>query len=481
MESKTIRIINGGSNDDDYTCYWSETIQNINNIINNSKIPTNAEIKRVGVYCSADYDGGLGTNPYKAYLQFGFGTSTAINIHLLGETRITKEPTLYPSNRGLDITSYLSSRFYPWGINAGGQERFLAIVYTSSALISRQKMEYADLVIDYEIPAYTVTWKNHDGTVLETDTGVVRGTTPTYNGATPTKSATAQYTYTFSGWSPSVGAITGNTTYTAQFTATLRKYTVTWKNYDGSVLETDTNVPYGTTPTYNGATPTRAKDIQYTYAFKGWTPSVSAVTGNVTYTAQFTSSLREYSVTVEVKSNVSCSVSGEGKYKYGDTITLELTNIPEGYEVGLWELNGETLPNTLYVKKLVVVLDGNLITGNETNLVFSPYLGITWHDIVAESNPEDAGTVSGAGHFKYGDIISLVAEPTDGYKFVKWDDGNTSNPRTVTVKGYAKYIAYFEKLPPEFTSVSMTYLNKQISETNKVKCNEGFIISVGVT
>ena len=67
----------------------------------------------------------------------------------------------------------------------------------------------------------------------------------------------------------------------------IKKYTVTWKNYDGSVLAVTENVPYGTTPVYDGATPEKAASDQNVYEFIGWDPEITAVNADVTYTAVF--------------------------------------------------------------------------------------------------------------------------------------------------------------------------------------------------
>ena len=92
-------------------------------------------------------------------------------------------------------------------------------------------IEVESEIVSYTIPTYTVIWKNHDGTVLETDTGVAYNSTPSYNGTTPQKAEDENFTYTFDGWSPAVSAVTGDAEYTAQFTAVSKRvdptYTVT--------------------------------------------------------------------------------------------------------------------------------------------------------------------------------------------------------------------------------------------------------------
>ena len=77
------------------------------------------------------------------------------------------------------------------------------------------------------------------------------------------------------------------------YTTVAKTFTVLWV-VDGTTVETDENVAYNATPSYDGTTPTK-DDAQYTYTFTGWATSAEgdvianlpAVTADATYYAQF--------------------------------------------------------------------------------------------------------------------------------------------------------------------------------------------------
>lgn len=165
---------------------------------------------------------------------------------------------------------------------------------TTQSLCGNDILTLSSTDYTYTAPqTYTITWKDDNGTVIDTTT-VAAGETPDH--ADPTKAATAQYTYTFAGWTPEITAANQDTTYTAAYTPTVNQYTITWNMDDGTLIDT-TTVAYGQTPTH--ADPEKASDAQNTYTFSGWSPEVTAVTGNAVYAAQFTSTpITQYTITV---------------------------------------------------------------------------------------------------------------------------------------------------------------------------------------
>lgn len=66
----------------------------------------------------------------------------------------------------------------------------------------------------------------------------------------------------------------------------LKTVLVRWLDWDGSELDFYT-VPYGTMPQYVGSNPFREPDEEYTYDFIGWSPVLSPVVANISYTAMY--------------------------------------------------------------------------------------------------------------------------------------------------------------------------------------------------
>ncbi|MBR4454006.1 MAG: hypothetical protein IKS33_07090 [Bacteroidales bacterium] len=63
--------------------------------------------------------------------------------------------------------------------------------------------------------------------------------------------------------------------------------------------------------------------------------------------------------------------------------------------------------------------------------------------ITVQSNNESWGSVVGSGTYAKGTVISIGAIAKSGYRFVSWQDGNSDNPRTITVKTNETYTATF--------------------------------------
>ena len=143
-----------------------------------------------------------------------------------------------------------------------------------------------DLVVT-PVNFYSVTWINGDGSEIKTDR-VEEGEYPYYSGAQPTKASDVQYTYSFSGWTPAIVAVTSNVTYTAAFSRTPREYEITWKNDDGTTIDT-TSVAYGSHPTHTSPKKSGYRFVGWFTAAEGGEKltSETTVTGAATYFAHW--------------------------------------------------------------------------------------------------------------------------------------------------------------------------------------------------
>lgn len=139
--------------------------------------------------------------------------------------------------------------------------------------------------------SFKAQFVNYDGALLDVE-NVFYGDTAIYAGDPPEKPTTLRATYSWTGWDKPLANIKENTTFTAQFSETINRYTVTFKNYDGTLLYRKT-VDYGETVTYSGVTPTRPAEGRYNYTFKSWDFPLTSVTHDLTLTAQFAESIRD--------------------------------------------------------------------------------------------------------------------------------------------------------------------------------------------
>lgn len=212
--------------------------------------------------------------------------------------------------------------------------------------------------------SYTITFKNADGTVLQTKT-VKHGSIPEYTGAAPALEATAQYSYTFAAWDAAIVPATDDVVYTATYNATINSYTISFVDFDDSEIWSNVQ-PYGSSVVFGGVIPTRETTVAYSYTFKSWDKAVSNVTANATYKAVYDSTAITYEV---VFKNGSVVLSTQ-QVEYGKAATAPASPTREGYLFSGWDksfnkVTKELVVNALFdlapTHQLIVYVDGEVV------------------------------------------------------------------------------------------------------------------------
>lgn len=272
---------------------------------------------------------------------------------------------------------------------------------------------------------YTLTaTADSTGYVSQTKTGTL----------TVRLNASPNYGYHFSHWSngstanPDTLHLTGDSTVTAYFAP--NTYTVTARSGNDALGYASGSGEY----LYRDTIELSATCTEPHYHFSHWNdgstdnPRQYVVEGNSTLTAYFEIDVHTVRVTCDVARG---TVSGSGVYTYGSACTVEAQEPYTGFVFHSWS-NGVTANPYVFA----------VISDIELSAIFVAEGEEVYTVTVASADPE-MGFVGGGGQALAGGRLTIRAQGNPGYRFQRWQDGNTDSVRTVTVTGNATYTAYF--------------------------------------
>ncbi len=343
----------------------------------------------------------------------------------------------YPYGDTIELvaTPFLGYSFISW--NDGNAENPRTLVVTENQTFTAQ----------FGISQHVVTT-----VVTPEGSGIVEGGGTYPYGETITLTAQNNTGYIFKMWSdevfdnPRQVVVDRDTTYTAIFAPL--QYTITTGSdpEQGGVVEGGGSYPYGE------AVSLTARPAN-NYSFLCWQDGITSnprniiVTGDATYKALF-----QYTGTVNyvvklIPSDASMgTVAGEGEYPAGSVI--EIRAIPfEHAQFAGWDDGNTDNPRTLVVNSDMIL-----------TAIFEPR---PMYTITVTSISNTMGTVFGGGTFYANTEINIGAIPYEGYHFAGWQDGEMSNPRTITVTQDAEYVANFSQTLPTTYTVTVHYLPEQ--------------------
>lgn len=216
-----------------------------------------------------------------------------------------------------------------------------------------------------------------------------------------------------------------------------------WSNFDSfvsfypyTVSAQSANVLWGSTsiilqPTCDNDTAQFLAQAMPGYHFLRWSngsasnPLALLPTANITITAYFAS---DYSDIIVASSDTAYgNVVGSGNYYYMSSVPIQALPY-HGYHFVSW--NDGLSDNPRYI---TINQDSSFIA------IFAPDT-FQFSALPADST---MGLVSGSGYYPYTSQVLFEAQPHYGYHFVRWNDGETVNPRSCLVVSDSSLIAYF--------------------------------------
>lgn len=357
---------------------------------------------------------------------------------------------------------------------------------------------------------YSVTGTSNDNTK-----GIVTGGTTVDYLDSVTLTATPNYGYHFLRWSdyhtenPRTVTATSNINLTAVFD--FNQYTITL-SVDSSIHGTVSGAGE-----YNYLSErTISANANYGYHFTMWSdgitdnPRTITLTQDTTFIAMFDNN--QYTLTVLSSNSTFGLVMGGGVYDYLDVATLE-TFSEEHYHFVRWSDGNTDTPRHYIVTGndtliALFVIDTHIVNvhsndiargmveasgtefeyGKPCTLTATAYTGYTfagWSNGVTanpytfavlsdveltalfvaegdevymvnvETSDPTMGSVSGGGQRIEGDTMTIRAIANNGYRFVRWNDNDTNDIRTIIVTSDITYIAYFESTTQRIGDVEL--------------------------
>ena len=202
---------------------------------------------------------------------------------------------------------------------------------------------------------------------------------------------------------------------------------------EGGTASTDKNGSYRTgTQVTISATPNN-EDYYFTQWSDGNTdnPRTLTMTGDITLKAEF-AQVAYWQLTVVAGEGGSVSSDKNGSYRTGTQVTISATPNNEDYYFTQWSDGNTDNPRTL--------------TMTEDITLKAEFAQVAYWQLTVVAGEGGSVSTDKNGSYKEGSEVTISATPKEDYRFVKWSDGNTDNPRTIVMKANTTLAAIFAEI-----------------------------------